>query len=254
VPVILAGTRDLCQCIGQSAPHFLTSCHQPAYFRASLNGVFEQEKVMAGKIKSLWNEFIGFAFKGNMLDLAVGIVIGGAFTTVVTAMVNDVVMPTVNGIVMPMINNAATAATNTVAKVTGASTQPTTMASSQPSVAGATPAPAAPQAPAPSAPSGTQAAASGDKTTAPPPMMTYEQWHIGPILIGQFLAALLNFVILAASVFFMIVKVVGWMSKSIQKPTAPAAITTKECPMCLSVIPIKAKKCAHCTADLPVTA
>lgn len=84
--------------------------------------------------------------------------------------------------------------------------------------------------------------------------MTYEQWHIGPILIGQFLAALLNFVILAASVFFMIVKVVGWMSKSIQKPAAPAAITTKECPMCLSVIPIKAKKCAHCTADLPATA
>ena len=203
---------------------------------------------MAGKIKSLWNEFIGFAFKGNMLDLAVGIVIGGAFTTVVTAMENDVVMPTVNGIVMPMINSAATVATTTVEKVAG-TTQPTTMASTQPGEAGATAAPPAPPvAAAPAPPAATP--------PPPKPLMTYQDWHIGPILIGQFLAALLNFVILAASVFFMIVKVVGWMSKSLQKPAAPAtaAVTTKECPMCLSVIPIKASKCAHCTSELPEAA
>jgi len=124
-----------------------------------------------------------------------------------------------------------------VAKVAGAATQPTTMAATQPAVAGAPgaagrgdstdgggrrllpPRRPVPRQTRPRAPT---------QPPPPPPMMTYEQWHIGPILIGQFLAALLNFVILAASVFFMIVKVVGWMSKSIQEnPPLRPAITTR---------------------------
>jgi large conductance mechanosensitive channel len=146
---------------------------------------------MLGKVKSLWGEFVGFAFKGNMLDLAVGFVIGGAFSSVVKAMVEDIVMPVVKAI--------------------------TTTASSV------------------------------------GPTISYQDWQFHGILIGKFIGELLNFVILAAAVFFMIVKVVGFLSKSVQKPTV-AAITTKECPYCLSVIPIKATKCAHCTSEVPATA
>jgi large conductance mechanosensitive channel len=147
---------------------------------------------MLNKIKGLATEFMGFAFKGNMLDMAVGIVIGGAFSSLVKAMVEDIVMP------------AITLVTSHTGK-------------------------------------------------AP---VAYQDWAPGGIHVGTFLGELLNFVILAAAVFFMIVKVIGWLSKLLQKPAPTVApeVTTKECPMCLSVIPLKARKCAHCTSDLPVTA
>lgn len=44
-------------------------------------------------MKKLWNEFKAFAFKGNVLDLAVGMIIGAAFTAIVTALVNSIIMP-----------------------------------------------------------------------------------------------------------------------------------------------------------------
>ena len=44
-------------------------------------------------MKKLWNEFKAFAFKGNVIDLAVGMIIGSAFTAIVTALVNSIIMP-----------------------------------------------------------------------------------------------------------------------------------------------------------------
>lgn len=44
-------------------------------------------------MKKIWNEFKAFAFKGNVIDLAVGMIIGSSFTAIVTALVNSVVMP-----------------------------------------------------------------------------------------------------------------------------------------------------------------
>ncbi len=44
-------------------------------------------------MKKLWNEFKAFAFKGNVLDLAIGMIIGAAFTAIVTALVNSIIMP-----------------------------------------------------------------------------------------------------------------------------------------------------------------
>ncbi|MBQ9737706.1 MAG: large-conductance mechanosensitive channel protein MscL [Clostridia bacterium] len=41
----------------------------------------------------MWSEFKKFAFKGNIIDMAVGVVVGGAFSTIVTSLVNDIVMP-----------------------------------------------------------------------------------------------------------------------------------------------------------------
>lgn len=48
----------------------------------------------------MWKDFKAFAFKGNVIDLAVGVVLGAAFTAVVTAVVNGIIMPVV-GLLTP---------------------------------------------------------------------------------------------------------------------------------------------------------
>lgn len=51
----------------------------------------------------MWKEFKAFAMKGNVMDLAVGVVIGGAFGKIVTSLVNDIIMPLV-GLLMGRVN------------------------------------------------------------------------------------------------------------------------------------------------------
>jgi len=53
----------------------------------------ENENARIGKIKSFFNEFKTFAIKGNMLDMAIGIIIGGAFTALVTSIVSNLATP-----------------------------------------------------------------------------------------------------------------------------------------------------------------
>ncbi|HEV3415464.1 MAG TPA: large conductance mechanosensitive channel protein MscL [Pirellulales bacterium] len=127
----------------------------------------------------LWDEFKAFAFKGNMIDLALAVVIGGAFGGVVNSLVKDIIMPIVGHIV--------------------------------PNEAG------------------------------------YLGWKVWGIGIGSFLGELVNFLIVAAAVFLVIVKLVGSVVKKAEPPAGPPM---KECPLCCSNIPVKARKCAHCTADL----
>ena len=79
-------------------------------------------------------------------------------------------------------------------------------------------------------------------------------WKIGPVNIGNFIAELLNFILIALAVFVTIVKLLGSVMKRVGGTPKPEEPTTKECPFCLSVIPIRARKCAHCTADLPAEA
>jgi large conductance mechanosensitive channel len=87
-----------------------------------------------------------------------------------------------------------------------------------------------------------------------PANASYTDWTIGSkekgILVGKFLGALVNFLIVALAVFVVVVKLMGAVLKR-AAPPAPSEPTQKECPFCLSNIPIKARKCAHCTADLP---
>ena len=134
-------------------------------------------------MKSLWQEFKGFAFKGNMIDLAIAVVIGTAFGSVVNSLVKHVIMPIV-GYVLPSKGG-------------------------------------------------------------------YTEWKIGQVLIGAFLGDVVNFLIIGMAVFIMMVKVLGYLMKMRNAEESPAAPTTKECPLCCSTIPIKARKCAHCTAELP---
>jgi large conductance mechanosensitive channel len=195
--------------------------------------------------KSLWAEFKAFAFKGNMIDLAVAVVIGGAFGTVIKAVVDDVIMPAVSYAVTAASTAAKTAGevAQTAGNKVGLTTQP---AATQPAttqageaVAIATAAPPAPPAAAPPA---------ADK---PPEKAVEFNLMIGRFKVGDFIGAILNFLIIAFAVFVVIVKLLGSVMKKVGGTPKPSEPTTKECPECLSLIPLKAKRCAYCTAVLP---
>lgn len=208
----------------------------------------------------LWSEFKAFAFKGNMIDLAVAVVIGGAFSTVITSLVKDVIMPSIS-----YVTSAAAQAKETVEKVavnashsvglTTPATLPATQASSQPTtlpatapvvIAGPPPVVAAPAPPppAPAPPPAEAKEASSDKAVD-------IDLKLGRINLGGFIASLINFVLVAFAVFIMIVKALGSVMKKVGGTPSPSEPTTKECGECLSIIPIKARRCAYCTAVQP---
>jgi large-conductance mechanosensitive channel len=244
----------------------------------------------------LWSEFKAFAFKGNMIELAVAVIIGGAFGTVVSSLTSDIIMPTIGYVIHKGQETAIAAkdklgeAASVVASKTGlATTRPATSqpATSQPS----TPVVAAGTTPAASPPAGPpvtsadlkpatdgvtdavaifkeleaqrdakDAAAAKAKADADAKAKATEPIKIdlmvGPVPVGKFIGALLNFFIVAFAVFLMVVKLMGGVMKRMSKPTAPGEPTTRECPECLSIIPIKARRCSHCTAVIipPATA
>ena len=141
-------------------------------------------------------EFKEFAMRGNVLDMAVGIIIGAAFGKIVTSMVSDILMPPL-GMVMGKVDFSSL--------FVNLSGQP------YPSLAAA--------------------------KAAGAPTINY----------GVFFQAVLDFVILAFVIFLIVRQVNAWT----KKPEAPAvAPTTKACPYCLSDIPMKATRCAHCTSEV----
>jgi large conductance mechanosensitive channel len=78
----------------------------------------------------------------------------------------------------------------------------------------------------------------------------YRAWHIGPIEIGAFLGEVLNFLAIAAAVFVVVVKIMGSLVKK-AVPAGPVGVpVVKECPRCISEIPIKATRCKYCTTEL----
>jgi large conductance mechanosensitive channel len=130
----------------------------------------------------LLQEFKAFAFKGNMIDLAVAVIIGAAFGAVIASLVKNIIMPLLS-YVMP-----------------------------------------------------------GD---------SYRTWQIGRVEIGAFLAEAVNFLIIASAVFLVIVKLLGTLMKRVVPVPAPKDPPMRECPFCLSMIPVRARRCSHCAADLP---
>jgi len=63
---------------------------------------------------------------------------------------------------------------------------------------------------------------------------------------GIFVNSVINFLIVAFAVFMVVQQVSRWS----KKPEAPTAPTTKDCPQCAMTIPLAAKRCGHCTAQL----
>ena len=139
-------------------------------------------------------EFQEFAMKGNVLDMAIGVIVGGAFGKIVSSLVSDVLMPPI-GLLMGKVDFSSL--------FLNLSDNP------QPSLAAA--------------------------KAAGTPTLNY----------GVFLQTVLDFIIIAF-VIFLLVRQVNQM----RKPVPAAAPTTKDCPHCLSAIPIKATKCAHCTSSV----
>ena len=142
-------------------------------------------------VRNLWGEFKTFAFKGNMIDLAVGLIIGAAFGSVVKSLVDHVIMPLIAAVVPNSEGVESIGFTVNGSKVP----------------------------------------------------------------VGLFLGAVINFLIIALAVFLLVVKIVGSVVKKTSgPPPAPGEPTVKECPLCLSEIPIKARRCRYCAADLPAEA
>lgn len=148
-------------------------------------------------------EFKEFILRGNVVDMAVGIIIGAAFGTIVTSLVNDVIMPPI-GLLLGGVDF-----TNLFILLKAGS-------------------PAAPYA------SLADAQAAGAVT----------------INYGLFINAVVSFLIVAL-VMFLLIRSINRLRREEEAP--PAEPTTKECPYCLSSIPIKATRCAHCTSELPAT-
>jgi large conductance mechanosensitive channel len=73
-------------------------------------------------------------------------------------------------------------------------------------------------------------------------------------MIGEFINAVVSFVLIAAAVYFFIVLPVNKVLGRLRRGEAPVDPTTKKCPECLSEVPIAARKCAFCTSPLPVSA
>ena len=148
----------------------------------------------------MFKEFKEFAMKGNMIDMAVGIIIGAAFGSIITSLVADVIMPPI-GLLLGNVDFSNLFILLKEGKV--------------PSPYGSL----------------TAAKAAGAVT----------------LNIGLFVNTIISFLIVAFSIF-IVIRNINKLKR--QEEIPPAVPTTKECPYCLSVIPIKATRCAHCTAEL----
>jgi large conductance mechanosensitive channel len=148
----------------------------------------------------MFKEFKEFALKGNVLDLAVGIVIGAAFITIVNSLVADVVMPPI-GLLLGKADFSNLFLVLREGKMPGP--YPTLSAAK---AAGAV-----------------------------------------SVNIGLFINAIISFFIVVFAVF-MIVK--GFIRLRRQNEAAQAPVTKKDCPWCLSAIPLGARRCPHCTSNL----
>ncbi len=220
---------------------------------------------------SLWAEFKAFAFQGNMIELAVAVVIGAAFSNVIHAMVTDVINPSIAHVVQSVraVKDETTAvAAQVTAKVGLATTHPATRPATAPALPATPPAtpPAVAGATPPTPPTDPNVAAlvaalkQALAAQAPPPPAAAApeavkavsfDWQVAGYPVGHFVGELINFVIIAFAIFILIVKLLGGMVKRVGGAPGPGEPTTKECAECLSIIPIKARRCAHCTAVLP---
>ena len=141
-------------------------------------------------MKKFLQEFKAFAMRGNVLDMAVGVVVGGAFHAIVTSLVNDIISPVIGLFFNTDFSDLAITV--------------------------------------------------GDVSVA----------------YGSFVTAVVNFLIVAFTLF-VVIKTVNKANSLTHKPkapAAPAAPTEKECPYCFSKIPLKATRCPHCTSVLEAAA
>lgn len=146
----------------------------------------------------MFKEFKQFILRGNVVDLAVGVVIGAAFGAVVTSLVNDILMPPVGLLTHGVDFGKLFVSLNGVHYDTIADAKAHSAAT-----------------------------------------LNY----------GLFINAVINFLLVAAAIFFFVVKPANRFAKAKDAPPA-AAPATRDCPFCATDIPLKATRCPHCTSTL----
>ena len=129
--------------------------------------------------------FRDFILRGNVVDLAVAVVIGAAFTKIVTALVDDFITPLIGALVK--------------------------------------------------------------KPDFSPLVLVV---HGGHFKYGDFLNATINFLLVAATMYFLVVLPINALLKRLHHEAPPAAATTKPCPECLSEVPLAARRCSHCAQPI----
>ena len=124
--------------------------------------------------------FRDFILRGNVIDLAVAVVIGAAFTNIVNSLVKDLINPLISAIVHK-------------------------------------------------------------------PDFSYLIWNLNgaKITYGNFLNSAIAFLLIAASVYFLVVLPLNTLLARM-KPAAAAPPVNRQCPECLSDIPLAARRCSHC--------
>ncbi|ARU60669.1 large-conductance mechanosensitive channel [Tumebacillus avium] len=144
-------------------------------------------------------EFREFATKGNIFDLAIGVVIGAAFGKIVTSFTNDILMPPI-GLLLGQVDFS-----NLYINL-----------------------------------SSTSYASLAEAQKAGAPTINY----------GLFINNVLDFLIIAFTIFLVIRQLNKLKRKKDTPAVAAADPTTKDCPYCLETIPLKATRCGHCTSLL----
>jgi large conductance mechanosensitive channel len=146
----------------------------------------------------MFDDFKKFAFKGNVMDMAVGVIIGGAFGKIVTSLVGDMIMPLLTLLTgkikfenLFVALNGETYATIEAAGEAGAAT------------------------------------------------LNY----------GMFIISIIDFLIIAVSIF-IVMKQINKISKKLHKKKEAPAPTAKDCPFCKSSINIGATRCPNCTSQI----
>ena len=223
-------------------------------------------------MKGMWTEFKAFAFKGNLVDLAVAVVIGGAFGVVIKSLVDDIIMPTVSYAVTAAhsAGEVAKTAANKAAETAGVksvTTAPATQTVEEKAKEDKAKEEAAAKAKAEAddaakvmpyvtaakailkAEADAKAEAAKAEPTPAPTEAVKMDFTIGRLGVGKFLGSIINFIIIALAVFLVVVKGIGGAMARMNK-VEPGQPTTKECPKCCSTIPIKASKCPGCTAEI----
>ena len=145
-------------------------------------------------------EFKEFAMRGNVIDMAVGIIIGAAFGTIIKSLVADIIMPPIG----LLLGNVDFSNLFTVLR---------------------------------------------EGTAAGPYASLADAQKVGAVTInyGVFVNTIISFLIVAFAVFLLI-RQINKLKREAEAP--PPEPTSKDCPYCLSSIPIKATRCPHCTSDL----
>lgn len=135
-------------------------------------------------MKKLIKEFKDFAFRGNVLDMAVGIMIGGAISKIVSSLVSDIIMPVIS-------------------------------------------------------------LATGRIDFSKMQIVLGEGDYAATINYGNFITLVLDFLLMAICIFFVLKALVAF------KKPAPPAKPARKCPYCFGEIDDKATRCPHCTSELP---